>query len=79
MMQQSPYAYVLETGSGSNIAVFTWPNAVKKYIRDTYTVNGTLHLPPSGLIKLTRFKVNPQVGKPVVRDQLHIEAFLAAR
>jgi hypothetical protein len=75
-VQQSPYAYV--TDIGGSIAVFTWPNCVKKYIRDFYTVDGELHLPPPGYLKLTRHKVNPKAGGPVVTDYLDVERFLAS-
>jgi hypothetical protein len=80
---QPPYAYILEQtwpGSGHQDAftVFTWPNACRKYIRDTYTTDGELHLPPAGLLTLTRVKVNPKAGQRVIADGMNIEAFLSA-
>jgi hypothetical protein len=71
----SPYAYVL--WAAGEQAVFTWPNCAKKYLRDTYTVDGELHLPPNGLLILTRFKVNPKAGSKVVSEELDVEKFLA--
>ena len=73
---QPVYAYVVDL-SGS-VAVFTWPNVAKKYLRDIYTTDGELHLPPPGYVKLTRHKVNPRAGGAVVTDFLNIEAFLSA-
>ena len=75
-MRQSPYAYVLGLPDLPP-AVFTWPNAVKKYIRDTYSTDGELHLPPPGRLTLYRYKVNPKAGHRLVTDQLDIEVFLA--
>lgn len=72
----SPYAYVL--WALGEQAVFTWPNCAKKYIRDTYTLDGELHLPPEGLLILTRFKVNPKAGGHVVSEILNVEKFLAS-
>ncbi len=76
----SPYAYVLEEflpGKQEVSAVFSWPNCAKKYLRDTYTVDGELHLPPATRLKLTRHKVNPKSGRLAPREQLDIGAFLA--
>jgi len=72
----SPYAYVLSTLGEQ--AVFTWPNCVKKYIRDTYTTDGELHLPPDSHLSLTRFKVNPKAGTRVAKEELDVGAFLAS-
>jgi hypothetical protein len=76
------YVYILVpwiNGERQNPLVFTWPNVVKKYIRDAYTGDdGELHLPPAGRLYLTRNKVNPKLGQRAVTDLLDIEAFLAA-
>jgi hypothetical protein len=69
------YAYVLEDELGVNI--FTWPNVVKKFIRDTYTVNGVLALPPRDVLKLRRYKVNPRAGGRTIIDYIDVEHFLA--
>jgi len=70
------YAYVLE--DQMTTYVFTWPNVVKKFLRDTYTVNGVLCLPPRGpMLKLTRHKVNPKAGGRTVIDYMDVEAFVA--
>jgi hypothetical protein len=74
----SPYAYVLWTQGDPEPAVFTWPNCVKKYIRDTYTTDGELHLPPDGHLSLFRFKVNPKAGSRVLGATLDVEKFLAS-
>jgi hypothetical protein len=71
------YAYVVEI-PGQPMAIFTWPNVVKKFIRDIYTQDGELHLPPAGRLKLTRYKVNPRASHAVILDPINIEAFLAA-
>ena len=74
------YAYILTTWTGDRShppLVFTWPNACKKYLRDTYTVDGTLALPPHGRLTLTRHKVNPKAGQRPVIEQLDIGEFLA--
>ncbi len=77
-MIQPPYAYVLEM-AGQPLAVFNWPNACKKYIRDSYTgYDGVLSLPPQGYLKLTRYNVNPKAGKPVYLTTLDIGKFLEA-
>ena len=70
------YVYILE-GQDALPAVFTWPNVVKKHIRDTYTVDGELHLPPLGRIALKRYKVNPKAGQRTVVDVIDIGEFLA--
>jgi hypothetical protein len=83
-VQQSPYAYVLTSYAGppedqkprGAPLVFTWPSTVRKFIRDTYTVNGNLVLPPPGRLQLTRHKVNPKAGQKPVADFIEIEAFL---
>lgn len=77
------YAYVLEMKltPQSNyhiIGVFTWPNVVKKYIRDTYTYDGELHLPPDDKLVLRRCKVNGKANQKPVIDIINIEAFLDA-
>jgi hypothetical protein len=77
----SPYAYVLEMKltPQSNyhiIGVFTWPNVVKKYIRDTYSVDGELHLPPGDRVVLRRFVVNQKAGSKPAMTIINIEAFL---
>ncbi len=72
----SPYAYVL--WALGEQAVFTWPNCAKKYIRDTYTADGELRLPPADLIILTRFRVNPKAGQGPSSVQLDVEKFLAS-
>lgn len=74
----SPYVYTLVVDGGTGTAAFLWPNGVKKYIRDTYTTDGELHLPPPGRLKLTRFKVNPKAGYPSQEAVLDVEKFLAA-
>lgn len=69
-MQQPVYAYVLEF-PGQPPAVFTWPNVVKKYIRDIYTNgDGHLILPPAGHLTLTRYKVNPKAGQATIIDRI---------
>ncbi len=71
----SPYAYVLSILGERR--VFTWPNCAKKFIRDTYTVDGELHLPPESHISLIRYKVNPKAGQPDRSENLNVEKFLA--
>ncbi len=73
----SPYAYIL-TIPGQPLAVFTWPNVVKKFIRDTYTVQGELKLPPEGYLTLHRYRVNPKAGAAFIIANLNIEKFLAS-
>jgi hypothetical protein len=73
----SPYAYVLEI-PGQEDAIFNWPAGARKYIRDTYTVDGRLCLPPPGHISLQRYKVNPKVGQRINVISLPVEAFLGA-
>jgi hypothetical protein len=75
-MQQPVYIYVLEHPN-EPACVFTWPNACKKYIRDGYTLNGKLCLPPGGVLTLTRYKANPKAGQPVILSPLDIERFMA--
>ena len=58
--------YVLATANADAPAVFTWPNPCRKFIRDTYTADGRLALPPEGRLKLTRHKVNPKAGGRVI-------------
>lgn len=70
------YVYVLEIPGTGEPAVFTWPNVCRKYIRDTYTVNGELCLPPRGRMNLARRKVNPKAGGPKVVDYLDVAEFL---
>jgi hypothetical protein len=71
----SQYAYIV-TVLGEIAGVFTWPNCVKKYLRDVYTIDGELHLPPEGHITLTRHKVNPKAAGTPVKERIHIERFL---
>ena len=71
------YIYELTISGTGEPAVFTWPNVCRKYIRDLYTVNGELHLPPPGRMVLARRKVNPKAGGPRVVDYLSVEEFLA--
>jgi hypothetical protein len=74
----SPYVYSLGVdGQSGPPAVFTWPNIARKYIRDTYTVDGELHLPPPGHLRLARYKVNPKAGQRPVADMLDVGEFLA--
>jgi hypothetical protein len=73
----SPYAYVLEI-PGHEDAIFNWPAGVRKYIREMYTVDGKLCLPPPGHIGLQRYKVNPKAGQRIIVVNLPIEKFLAA-
>lgn len=77
MTFQSPYAYVLEM-PGQPLAIFTWPNVVKKFIRDVYSRDGELHLPPAGHLTLKRYKVNPGASHAIIIDNLDVEKFLAA-
>lgn len=77
MSFQPPYAYLLQV-EGQPPVVFTWPNVVKKYIRDTYTMAGVLSLPPKGYLSLKRHKINPKAGQAAIVDTLDIEAFLSA-
>lgn len=70
------YVYMLE--DDHSVAPFTWPSVARKYIRDTYTVNGKLCLPPAGHLKLTRYKVNPKAGARIVADELDVGKFLSA-
>jgi hypothetical protein len=72
---QSPYAYILEM-PGAPVAIFTWPNVAKKYIRDIYTIDGELRLPPPGHLTLTRYRVNPKAGHVAVASPLIVEEFL---
>jgi hypothetical protein len=74
---QSHYAYVLEI-PGQPSAVFTWPNVIKKYIRDVYSNSeGSLVLPPPGRLVLKRYKVNPKAGQTIVIDHIgDIEHFV---
>lgn len=76
-MQQPIYAYVLDM-PGQPLAVFTWPSVVKKFIRDIYTVNEELHLPPAGHLTLKRYKVNPRASHAVIIENLDVEKFLNA-
>lgn len=76
-MNQSPYVYVVNIGD-QGPAIFTWPNVARKYIRDTFTTDGELHLPPRDRVRLTRHKVNPRAGAAVVTDYLSVEVFLSA-
>jgi hypothetical protein len=81
-MRQSPYAYTLEMkltpqSTPMIIGVFTWPNVVKKYIRETYSVDGELHLPPDDRVVLRRFVVNQSAGTKPAMTIIDIEAFLA--
>ncbi len=73
----SPYAYVLEI-KGQPPAIFTWPNCAKKYLRDTYTLDGELRLPPEGYLVLKRYKVNPKAGQALMITGLNVEKFLDA-
>jgi len=52
--------------------VFTWPNCVRKYLRETYTIDGKLCLPPPGRLKLMRHRVNPKAGHRPVVDYVDI-------
>jgi hypothetical protein len=73
------YSLVIRDGSPASAvpALFTWPNPCRKYIRDTYTVNGELRLPPDGRLALTRHKVNPKAGQRLTGEVLDIGEFLA--
>lgn len=78
-MNQSPYAYVLEIQTMPGhyaTAVFTWPNPAKKYIRDMYSLDGELHLPPPGHLILKRYKVNPKSTRIPGCDMLDVEKFV---
>lgn len=80
MTSQVIYAYLVTRyvgGDRVNPVVFTWPNTAKKWLRDTYTTDGELHLPPPGRLILTRVKVNPKAGHPPVTDVLNLEEFLS--
>ena len=70
------YVYVLAIANADAPAVFTWPNPCRKFIRDTYTADGRLALPPEGRLKLTRHKVNPKAGGRVIADVIDIGEFL---
>jgi hypothetical protein len=77
----SPYVYILTrfspTGARQDPDIFTWPNVARKFIRDAYTVDGELALPPAGHLILSRHKVNQRPGQPRVIDVLNIVEFLA--
>lgn len=73
----SPYVYFIEI-QGQPPAVFTWPNIARKFLRDTYTLDGELHLPPEDRLAITRYKVNPKVGQAVIVDRYKAEKFLEA-
>lgn len=77
MTAQSPYVYIVEM-AGQPPAVFTWPNVARKFIRDTYTSGGELHLPPADRLQVTRYKVNPKAGQAMIIDRLPVTQFLAA-
>jgi hypothetical protein len=78
MRAPSPYVYSVSIqGQDGPPAVFTWPNIARKYIRDTYTVDGALALPPEGRIRLARYKVNPKAGQRPVAEMLDVGEFLA--
>lgn len=76
-MNPGLYVYVVNIGD-QGPAIFTWPNIARKYIRDTFTVDGELHLPPRDRLRLTRHKVNPKAGGAVITDYMNVEVFLAA-
>lgn len=75
------YVYILtqfsSAGARQDPDIFTWPNVCKKFIRDTYTVDGALALPPTSRLILARHKVNQKPGQRRVIDVLDIEEFLA--
>jgi hypothetical protein len=76
---QSQYVWALSRSADSApFAVFSWANVAKKYIRDTYTTDGELHLPPRGHLTLIRYKVNPKASRNAIWDELGIEEFLKA-
>lgn len=58
--------------------MFVWPNGARKYIRDTYTTDGELHLPPGEHLVVKRHKLNPKAGGTIVIDCLDIGKFLEA-
>jgi hypothetical protein len=70
------YVWVVTTAAFT--ATFSWSNVAKKYLRDTYTLDGELHLPPRDRIMLQRFKLNPKAGKTLDPEYLDVEEFLAA-
>lgn len=74
------YVYVLSPVGDLKVGelkVFTWPNVIKKHLRDSYTVEGTLCLPPRGQLLLSRHKVNPRIDGRTIIDYLDIEEFLS--
>lgn len=77
MSFQSPYVYVV-TFKGQPPAIFTWPNVARKYIRDIFSKDGELHLPPGDYITLERYKVNPKPAQAVIIDRMNVEVFLAS-
>lgn len=77
MTFNSPYVYVVLIEHQPQ-AIFTWPNIAKKYVRDIYTNSkGELTLPPDGVLKIWRYKVNPKAGQAIIIDSLKPEKFLA--
>lgn len=72
------YVYSLTVDGGTGTAVFFWPNVCRKYIRDSYTLDGKLCLPPPERLKLKRLKPNPKPGYPSIEADIDVEKFLAA-
>jgi hypothetical protein len=69
------YVYILKQEQFPE-AVFTWPNVCRKYIRDTYTLNGELCLPPGDILTLKRHKVNPKPEHTPLIDRLDVAEFM---
>lgn len=71
------YVYFVEI-AGQPAAPFSWPNVAKKFIRDTYSTDGELHLPPDGRLTITRYKLNPKAGQAIIIERYTAEKFLNA-
>lgn len=81
MSFQSPYVYVITTfvnGVRLDPAMFLWPNGAKKYLRDSYTLDGKLCLPPRSQLIVSRHKLSPKPGYASAVTVLDAETFLAA-
>lgn len=80
MTFQPTYVYAIsEVAHGCAllpVAVFSWPNVIKKYIRDTYTFNGELHLPPTDQLNVYRAKLNPKAPNYTVWERINVQEFM---
>ena len=74
--QQSPYAYVLKFNNQADL-VFTWPNALRKYLRDSFgNADGTLALPPPDVAHIMRYRVNPKAGHAMQVQRIQLVKFM---